>query len=173
MTSPRDSIPESRPSLETQDSSPLSEDEFRRRIDLICRGLRWGTNRSFDRHNPPIPRISVVVFPFFFAVVRGGNSRMLRWYRMWRRLKRVHRQRELGKDRASEDFFWHIKVGTPVARRPPCRSRRAELPHRAPRKDAQPVRRRSLVWVFGFRSYRFGGCWQCGSAPCFHDAGRR
>jgi len=30
-----------------------------------------------------------------------------------------------------------IKVGTSVARRPPCRSRRAELPHRAPQECAQ------------------------------------
>jgi sialate O-acetylesterase len=33
--------------------------------------------------------------------------------------------------------FSEIKVGTPVARRPPCRSRRAELPHRAPQECAQ------------------------------------
>ena len=31
-----------------------------------------------------------------------------------------------------------IKVGTPVARRPPYRSRRAELPHRAPRCCSLP-----------------------------------
>ena len=30
-----------------------------------------------------------------------------------------------------------IEVGTPVTRRPPRRSRRAELPHRAPRMDAR------------------------------------
>ena len=30
-------------------------------------------------------------------------------------------------------FVLQIEVGTPVARRPPRRSRRAELPHRAPR----------------------------------------
>jgi hypothetical protein len=33
--------------------------------------------------------------------------------------------------------FLAIKVETPVARRPPCRSRRAELPHRAPQECAQ------------------------------------
>ena len=37
-----------------------------------------------------------------------------------------------------------IKVGTPVARRPPRRSRRAELPHRAPLMDAQVER---WTWV--------------------------
>src|SRR5690606_14471491 len=44
--------------------------------------------------------------------------------------------------------FFAIEVETPVTGRPPRRSRRAELPHRAPRMDAQPVRRRSLVGVF-------------------------
>ena len=34
-------------------------------------------------------------------------------------------------------FVWKIKVGTSVARRPPRRSRRAELPHRAPQECAQ------------------------------------
>ncbi len=39
---------------------------------------------------------------------------------------------------AEHDFFVHaIKVETSVARRPPRRTRRAELPHRAPRKCAQ------------------------------------
>ena len=43
-----------------------------------------------------------------------------------------------------------IKVGTPVARRPPRRSRRAELPHRAPQSDAHVERRQGLVgswWI--------------------------
>jgi hypothetical protein len=61
-------------------------------------------------------------------------------------------------------FAWchdvlQIEVGRPVARRPPRRSRRAELPHRAPRMDAQPVRRRSLVLVFvSDHAVRGDGC---------------
>ncbi len=51
--------------------------------------------------------------------------------------------------KSRHDGFLAIEVGTPVARRPPRRSRRAELPHRAPRMDAQPVGCRSLVLVFG------------------------
>ena len=42
-------------------------------------------------------------------------------------------------DRAM-DFILPIKVGTPVARCPPRRSRRAELPHRAPQECAQVER---------------------------------
>ena len=40
---------------------------------------------------------------------------------------------------------WPTEVGTPVARRPPRRSRRAELPHRAPQRDAPVERRLGLV----------------------------
>jgi hypothetical protein len=35
-----------------------------------------------------------------------------------------------------EHILWAIEVGTPVARCPPRRSRRAELPHRVPQEDA-------------------------------------
>jgi hypothetical protein len=40
-----------------------------------------------------------------------------------------------------------IKVGTPDVRRPPRRSRRAELPHRAPQECAQVESRSSLGLV--------------------------
>src|SRR5215831_8358190 len=48
-----------------------------------------------------------------------------------------------GQAHADRIFLWKVAVGTPVTRRPPHRSRRAALPHRAPAsgRDAQALRR--------------------------------
>ena len=62
-------------------------------------------------------------------------------------------------------LFLPIKVGTSVGRRPPRRSRRAELPHRAPQECAQVELRSWLVSYRRTRSCRVGlalssGSWQ-------------
>jgi hypothetical protein len=65
-----------------------------------------------------------------------------------------------------------IEVGTPIARRPPRRSRRAELPHRAPRR----TRRQSATDPIGFvgcDSCRFWRLTQLLIRVSFHHTDRR
>src|SRR6187431_3049347 len=70
-----------------------------------------------------------------------------------------------------------IEVGTPVARRPPRRSRRAEFPHRAPQSDAHVERRPGLVvswWTFSCMLWcsLSSGPWRRGLVLQYRDAQR-
>jgi hypothetical protein len=65
------------------------------------------------------------------------------------------------------------RTGTPVARCPPRRSRRAKLPHRAPRRTRIQSNAGPLFVCLLTSSCRFWGLVQSGSERLLHHLGRR